>query len=232
MLDPVMGAIWYAVLVFSLVFHEAAHAWAALRGGDPTAYLGGQVSLDPRPHIRREPFGMVVVPLLFYATGGMMLGWASTPYDPRWAASHPRRAAWMALAGPAANLTLVAVAALVIWIGVSAGVFRAPMIAGYSRVTEAALGGSWSIAASILSVLFSLNLLLVVFNLIPLPPLDGASVVPLLVSEPLAMRYAQLLRRPGFSMAGLLLAWFMLGSLFSKIHALALNLLYPGVHYG
>jgi Zn-dependent protease len=106
------------------------------------------------------------------------------------------------------------------------------MIAGYSRVTEAALGGSWSIAATALSVLFSLNLLLFVFNLIPLPPLDGASAVPLLVSEDLALRYARLLRRPGFAMAGLLVAWFTIGSLFSKIHALALNLLYPGVHYG
>ncbi len=232
MLDPVMGAIWYAVLVLSLVCHEAAHALAALRGGDATAYLGGQVSLDPRPHIRREPVGMVVVPLLFYASGGVMLGWASTPYDPRWAAANPRRAAWMALAGPAANLALFVLAALMIWIGVSAGVFRAPMVAGYSQVTEAAMGGPWSLAATIVSVLFSLNLLLFVFNLIPVPPLDGASAVPLLVSEPLARRYAGLVRSPGVSIVGLLVAWFTIGILFREVHTLALNLLYPGMHYG
>ena len=58
-----IGLVAYVVLLLSLTVHEAAHAWAALRGGDPTAYLGGQVSLDPRPHIRREPFGMVFAPL-------------------------------------------------------------------------------------------------------------------------------------------------------------------------
>jgi hypothetical protein len=51
---------YFAVFLFSTTLHEAAHAWAALRGGDPTAYHGGQVSLDPMPHIRREPFGMVL----------------------------------------------------------------------------------------------------------------------------------------------------------------------------
>ena len=56
----VIGVAWYVVLLFSLTVHEAAHAWAALRGGDRTAYLGGQASLDPLPHMRREPFGTVV----------------------------------------------------------------------------------------------------------------------------------------------------------------------------
>ena len=95
MVDPALAVIWYAVLVFSLTFHEAAHAWAAQRGGDLTAYVLGQVTLDPRPHIRREPFGMVLVPLLFFATSGWMIGWASTPFDARWAyrCSSSRRAA-------------------------------------------------------------------------------------------------------------------------------------------
>ena len=81
----VLGIAWYAVLLFSLTFHEAAHAFAALRGGDRTAYLGGQVSLDPTPHIRREPLGTVVFPIVIYliSGGGWMFGWASTPFDPR-----------------------------------------------------------------------------------------------------------------------------------------------------
>ena len=107
-----LGIVWYVVLLFSLTFHEAGHAWAALRGGDRTAYRGGQVSLDPIPHIRREPFGTVIFPLLAYSLGGWMIGWASTPYDPAWAHAHPRRAGWMSLAGPASNLLLVLVAAL------------------------------------------------------------------------------------------------------------------------
>ena len=61
--DLVEGLVFYVVFVFSTVLHEAAHAWAALKGGDPTAYEGGQVTLDPVPHIRREPIGMVLVPI-------------------------------------------------------------------------------------------------------------------------------------------------------------------------
>src|SRR3954470_3695906 len=105
---------YFIVFLFSTTLHEAAHAWAALRGGDPTAYRGGQVSLDPIPHIRREPFGMLVLPLLTAVATGWPFGYASAPYDPRWAQRHPRRAALMALAGPAANLSLVLAAAVLL----------------------------------------------------------------------------------------------------------------------
>src|SRR3954469_18963270 len=73
---------FFAVFLFSTTLHEAAHAWAALKGGDPTAYHGGQVSLDPLPHIRREPLGMLVLPLLTALTTGWPMGFASAPYDP------------------------------------------------------------------------------------------------------------------------------------------------------
>src|SRR5512139_3082516 len=98
--ELVNGLVFYVVFLFSTTLHEAAHAWAALRGGDPTAYQGGQVSLDPMPHIRREPFGMVVLPLLTALATGWPFGYASAPYNPNWAVRHPDRAAWMALAGP------------------------------------------------------------------------------------------------------------------------------------
>src|SRR2546428_1713114 len=97
------GLFWFVAFLFSTTVHEAMHALAALRGGDRTAYLGGQVSLSPLPHIRREPIGMLVVPLLTAFTNGWAVGWASTPYDPIWAARYPRRAALMAAAGPARN---------------------------------------------------------------------------------------------------------------------------------
>ena len=61
--------------------------------GDDTAYRSGQVSLNPIPHIKREPFGTVVVPLLSFAAGGWMIGWASTPYNPQWAHDYPKKAA-------------------------------------------------------------------------------------------------------------------------------------------
>ncbi len=232
-MDPVVvGLVWYAVLLFSLTFHEAAHAYVAARGGDLTAYRGGQVSLDPRPHVRREPFGTVVVPILSYALAGWMLGWASTPYDPRWAHRYPRRAAWMSLAGPAANLVLVLVAALVIRVGVGLEIFHAPDSVNFSRVTVATSAGVWSAVATLVSVLFTLNLLLCVFNMIPVPPLDGSGVVGLFLNDDAARRYRELVSRPAVSLIGLLVAWNLVGPVFSHIHLVAINLLYPGVVYG
>ena len=172
----------YVVLLLSLTVHEAAHAWAALRGGDPTAYLGGQVSLDPRPHIRREPFGMVFAPLLFFFMGGWMIGWASTPIDPRWAYVHPKRAAVMSAAGPLANLALVAARRRsALRVGVAAGWFM-PVPVGTFALALAPAGGVAESVILVLSLVFSLNLILFVFNLIPVPPLDGASVIGLFVS--------------------------------------------------
>ena len=76
--------LWYAAFLLALTCHEAGHALVAKWGGDDTAYLSGQVSLNPWPHIRREPFGTVLVPILTYFTGSTrwMMGWASAPYDP------------------------------------------------------------------------------------------------------------------------------------------------------
>lgn len=219
------GLVWYAVLLFSLTFHEAAHAWVALRGGDPTAYLGGQVTLDPRPHVRREPFGTVIVPLLFFLTSGFMIGWASTPFDPRWAWEHPRRAAWMSLAGPVANGVLVLAAALLVRLGLAAGVFAPPLAPGFDAVASG-VGGAWEAAAMLVSVLFSLNLLLAVFNLIPLPPLDGSGAVGLLLGEDTARRFMLLTARPAFAIGGLLVAWFLIPAVYWRIYAAAFRLLY------
>src|SRR5256885_2129501 len=124
------GAAWYVVFLFSTTVHEASHAFTALRLGDDTAYRGGQVTLDPTPHIRREPFGMVLVPLLSYFFGGWMIGWASAPYDQQWALRYPKRSGLMALAGPAANLILVIVAAFLMRLAFEWGVMRQPAYGG------------------------------------------------------------------------------------------------------
>ncbi len=71
------GMIWYLVFLFSTTCHEAAHALAARLGGDLTAFHGGQVTLNPAPHIQREPFGLVLAPIVSYFWSGWMLGWAS-----------------------------------------------------------------------------------------------------------------------------------------------------------
>jgi hypothetical protein len=120
------GLLWYMAFLFSTTLHEASHAFAAFRLGDRTAYEGGQLTLDPIPHILREPFGTVVVPIISFLLGGWMIGWASVPYDPQWAYDNPRSSAKMSAAGPAANLLLALLAALAIRLGIMGGLFSPP----------------------------------------------------------------------------------------------------------
>lgn len=231
--DVGSGLVYYVVFLFSTTLHEAAHAWAALRGGDPTAYHGGQVSLDPRAHIQREPFGMVVLPLISVVLSGWPFGFASAPYNPRWAMHYPNRAAWMALAGPAGNLTLVLAVVIAIRIGTTAGFFIPPDAISFERVVATSAGGIWPAITFLLSVFFSLNLLLAVFNLIPVPPLDGSGAVPLLLSSENTQRYQQFIwGQPAFAWLGILVAWQLFDRLFQPIWLLAVNLIHPNVWYG
>ncbi len=227
-----LGLTWFLVFLFSTTLHEASHAFAAYRLGDPTAYHGGQVTLNPLPHIRREPVGMVAIPLITYFTRGWMMGWASAPYDPAWARRFPRRAAVMALAGPAANLALVLAAGLAIRGGMAAGLFKPPDSISFTQVTASAAGSPVGGAVVPLSLLFSLNLLLCLFNLLPLPPLDGSAVIPALLAPRAAERYAALMNQPFMSLLGLLVAWQLFNPLYYPVQLAAIRLLYPGVSYG
>ena len=226
-----LGLVWYVVFLFSLSCHEAAHALAAKLGGDLTAFRGGQVSLNPIPHIRREVFGTVIVPILSYFFGGWMIGWGSAPYDPVWQYRHPRRAAWMALAGPLANMALLLAAAVAISVSVYAGVLSPPQTARFTHVVASSSPGVREALACFLSILFSLNLLLAAFNLLPIPPLDGNTAAGLLLSEERARSFAALSRSQPFSLIGLLVGWKIFGYIFDPIFGFALNLLYPGVGY-
>jgi Zn-dependent protease len=230
----IAGLVWYVVFLLSTTCHEAGHALVAKMGGDLTAFHGGQVSLDPIPHIRREPFGMVVFPLISYLLGGWMMGWASAPYDPYWAQRHPRRAAWMSLAGPGANFTLAILAAVGIHAGIWMGVFHNPDSADLMHVVESVTaGGVAAGVATFLSLMFSLNVLLGVFNLLPVPPLDGFGVVGLFLSEGAAGKFQDFGRSMrGFSFIGLLIAWKLFGEVFWPLFSLSLNVLYPGHAYG
>lgn len=174
---------------------------------------------------------MVVVPLLAWFTAGWMLGWASAPYDPAWARQWPRRAALMALAGPAANLILVLAAALLIRVGMEWQVFTAPTSIGSMRLTEAVSAGPWEIVATVLSVMLALNLLLCIFNLLPFPPLDGSSIPLLVLPAHLAEKYATFMRNPMLQLAGFLIASRVLGPLFPSLLGIVSNLLYPGTRY-
>ncbi|HEY2460648.1 MAG TPA: site-2 protease family protein [Candidatus Acidoferrum sp.] len=208
------GFIWYVAFLFSTTCHEAAHALVAKIGGDDTAALGGQVSLNPVPHIRREPWGMVVIPILAFLFTRSMIGWASAPFDPLWERRHPRRAAWMALAGPAANFSLMLLAA---------GALRAANAMGWLHRNPQT--GQPDFATIALYAFFSLNLLLGTFNLLPVPPLDGSTGIMVFMSESRSQRYLDWLRGNSYAMLGLLLGLMAFRYLYGPVEAFATDLL-------
>ena len=170
--------ISFIVLLFSLTVHEMAHAWTADRFGDPTARLLGRVSLNPIVHA--DPIGTVVFPLLSLATGAMLIGWAKpVPVNLR-LLRHPRRDYMLvAAAGPISNLLLALFAALLLAI-----VPVSPQLVGESNVSVPIV--------KLLVGLVNLNVLLAVFNLLPIPPLDGGNVLAGLLPPNLAAVFNQL----------------------------------------
>jgi Zn-dependent protease len=155
--------IAFIVLLFSLTIHEMAHAWTADRLGDPTARLLGRVSLNPLVHA--DPIGTVLFPLIAMLTGAPLIGWAKpVPVNVRQLRHQRRDYVLVAAAGPASNLLLAFLAACVL------------AVLPVSPQTLDAANISAPIA-SILSRVIFLNVLLAVFNMIPIPPLDGGNVL-------------------------------------------------------
>lgn len=224
----VLGLLWYGAFLFSLVVHEAAHAFAAWRLGDRTALENGLMSLNPLPHLKREPLGMLVFPWLSYAAWGWMIGWASAPYSPGWAVVYPKRAAWMALSGPAANLLLVFAAGVCLRLGVALDWFEVPERADFLHAAEAPQGGLPEAAAVLLSILFSLNLVLFLFNMMPVAPLDGRAWMELVLPEPARTYYQMLMAMLPVRLLGFYLVWLLLGRVFGFVFFSAVNLLYIG----
>jgi Zn-dependent protease len=155
--------ISFIVLLFSLTVHEMAHAWTADRLGDPTARLLGRVSLNPIVHA--DLIGTVVFPLISMVSGAMLIGWAKpVPVNLRYL-HHPRRDYMLvAAAGPVSNLVLAVFAAILLAI-----VPVSPQTMGESNVSVP--------IATLLTRLVNLNVLLAVFNMLPIPPLDGGNVL-------------------------------------------------------
>lgn len=225
------GFLWYLAFLFSVVVHEASHAYAALKLGDKTAYEGGQVTLDPLPHIKREPVGTVAIPILTFLVGGWMIGWASAPYDPVWARNFPQRSALMSLAGPLSNLMVVVAAALAIRLGMALDLFYAPDSLNLSHIVASHQEGSLAGVAKLISILFSLNVLLFTFNLIPFPPLDGSGIIPFLLSKERAIAYMDFIHGSHFSLIGIFIAWKAFDYIFDPVHLMFVNILYPGAGY-
>lgn len=217
-MDPEMLSqllLWAFAFIFSATCHEAAHAYVAMRGGDPTAYQGGQVSLNPLPHMRREPFGMVLVPIISFALGGWMIGWASAPYDPYWAHAHPHRSARMALAGPLTNFLIAGICMLLIYAGLMAGVFFVQADAIYFGLIGNGDAPAYHAIGNLLSIMLSLNVILGVFNLLPLPPLDGHEAILLLFPEEKAPVIREKMAMVG--MFGILIAWVIMNRIVGPV---------------
>lgn len=207
----------YLLFLFSTTCHEAAHAFAAHRGGDDTAHALGHVSLDPTPHILRSPWGMVVFPLIGLYTIGFPFGWASVPYDAHWGRRHPLRQAGMSLAGPLANFSLALLAILTLRALIAAGVYHlngTGVEAGFVFLSEGVPQNSpLAAVAFLLSHLFTLNLLLGLFNLMPFPPLDGAGVAEGVSPRFIGALYARLREIPGYQFLG----WIAASQLFRYV---------------
>jgi Zn-dependent protease len=191
-LDPASLALLIPVILLALSFHEMAHAWTASRLGDHTARDLGRVSLDPRRHL--DPLGTLMVFLAGF-------GWAKpVPVDPRNLQNPHRDSLWIAAAGPVSNLLLAAASGLLLQLVVRSGLAGAlPGVAG-----EGAL--------RLLALSVHLNLALMAFNLIPLPPLDGAQVLKGLLSPTAAAQLARLDPIGPFLLLGLILMGRATGS--------------------
>jgi Zn-dependent protease len=175
--------IGFTVLLFSLTIHEMAHAWTADRLGDSTARLLGRVSLNPLVHA--DPIGTILFPLLAAISNIPLIGWAKpVPVNTR-GLRHPRRDfVLVAAAGPTSNLLLALVSALALTI-----IPVSPVTLGEPNVSAP--------LASALSLAMRINVLLAVFNMIPIPPLDGGNVLSGLLPRGAARQF-DLVRPYGF----------------------------------
>jgi Zn-dependent protease len=170
--------ISFIVLLFSLTVHEMAHAWTADRLGDPTARLLGRVSLNPLVHA--DPVGTVLFPLIAMVTGAPLIGWAKpVPVNVRQLRHHRRDYVLVAAAGPASNLLMA----------VTAGCLLAVLPISPQTLDEANVSAP---LATFLSQAMRLNVLLAVFNMIPIPPLDGGNVLAGLLPNHLAGIFNQI----------------------------------------
>lgn len=181
--------------ILAITLHEAAHGFVAWRLGDDTAYQLGRVTFNPLRHI--DPFGTVLLPALMYFTTGFVFGWAKPVPVNFGRLNHPRRdMVWVALAGPGTNFVLALLSAI-LW-----GLVN----------PEHGIIEHWLRAAAEVSIL--VNVILMVFNLIPLPPLDGGRVAVGILPDILAFPLARLER---FGMPILLTAFFLLPMLGRQI---------------
>jgi Zn-dependent protease len=176
------------LLIPSITFHEFMHGYAAYRLGDPTAKNAGRLTLNPIKSI--DPIGTILLPLLMFASGGPIFGYAKpVPYNPMYFKNLRKGELITGFSGPAANLALALFGAALAW----GAVFVYPF--------AAALGQAVYLVGSTLTLL---NLVLMFFNLIPIPPLDGSSIVPIFLPDSAMRGWYQIQRYSFVILIGLL----------------------------
>lgn len=177
-------AIWFVVFLLSLSVHECCHALAAELSGDSTGRYMGRITLNPIPHI--DPVGTVILPIMMYVmsamgAGGMMFGWAKpVPFDPSKLRDKRTGEIFIAIAGPLGNVILIILFGA-LYILVNKSLWLNSIIRDNGLAEPVGM---------ILSTGIILNIVLAVFNMIPIPPLDGHHVLRNLLPDSLAEKYA------------------------------------------
>jgi len=202
------------VLIFSVIIHEVAHGWVAEKRGDDTARIMGRLTLNPIPHI--DLFGTIILPAICLMSHMPIFGWAKpVPVNPYRLHDPKRDMIWVSLAGPVSNFALAVAAAFVMWA---------------MRSFQFADAGVTSAVYELMQLTLVINVILPVFNLFPIPPLDGSKVVMGLLPAELSYRYAAI-EPYGFVIIILLMTTNVFWALLGPVADIIIRSLGGGINY-